>query len=218
MTLSVLSSLLLGRLEACLASLGCQFEHAYGEITCSVPAVHYLTVLQRLRSEPQLAFDQLIDLCGVDYGQYHGRSPEDPRYAVVLHLLSVQHNWRVRVQVFCPNDDSPLLPTAVGIWASANWFEREAFDLFGILFEGHPDLRRILTDYGFVGHPMRKDFPVTGHVEVRYDADKKAVIYEPVSIEPRELTPRVVRPENYGKASVTMTKTAEKITGVSSRS
>ena len=171
---------------------------ALGEITITVPAAAYLETMQRLRDDPALKFEQLMDLCGLDYSDYKNQPWDGARYAVVLHLLSITHNWRVRVRVFAPEDDLPALASVNEIWSSANWFEREAFDLFGIIFEGHLDLRRILTDYGFIGHPMRKDFPVTGHVEMRYDAEKKRVIYQPVSIEPREVVPRVVREDHYG--------------------
>ncbi|KPF47747.1 NADH dehydrogenase [beta proteobacterium AAP121] len=171
---------------------------ALGEITITVPAAAYAATMQRLRDEPSLKFEQLIDLCGLDYSDYKNQPWDGPRYAVVSHLLSVTHNWRVRVRAFAPDDDLPALPSVNEIWSSANWFEREAFDLYGIIFEGHLDLRRILTDYGFIGHPMRKDFPVTGNVEMRYDAEKKRVIYQPVTVEPREVVPRVVREDNYG--------------------
>ncbi len=171
---------------------------ALGEITITVPGAAYLATMQRLRDDPALKFEQLMDLCGVDYIDYRNQPWEGPRYAVVVHLLSLTHNWRVRVRVFAPDDDLPALASVNDVWSSANWFEREAFDLFGIIFEGHLDLRRILTDYGFIGHPMRKDFPVSGHVEMRYDAQKKRVIYQPVSIEPREVVPRVVREDRYG--------------------
>jgi len=171
---------------------------ALGEITITVPEPAYLATMQRLRDDPALKFEQLMDLCGVDYIDYRNQPWEGPRYAVVAHLLSLTHNWRVRVRVFAPDDDLPALASVNDVWSAANWFEREAFDLFGIIFEGHLDLRRILTDYGFIGHPMRKDFPVTGHVEMRYDAQKKRVIYQPVSIEPREVVPRVVREDRYG--------------------
>ena len=169
-----------------------------GEITIVLPAADYAAVMQTLRDDPALKFEQLIDLCGVDYSDYKNQPWEGPRYAVVSHLLSIVHNWRVRVKVFAPDDDLPTVFSVTELWTSANWFEREAFDLFGIIFEGHTDLRRILTDYGFIGHPMRKDFPVTGHVEMRYDAEKRRVIYQPVSIEPREVVPRVVREDHYG--------------------
>ncbi len=169
-----------------------------GEITLTVAAAHYTQAVLLLRDDPALHFEQLIDLCGMDYSDYRNQPQEGPRYAVVLHQLSVQHNWRVRLRVFVPDDDFPALPSVNEVWNSANWFEREAFDLYGIIFEGHLDLRRILTDYGFIGHPMRKDFPTTGHVEMRYDPEKKRVIYQPVTIEPREIVPRIVREDNYG--------------------
>ena len=173
-----------------------------GELTITVKAADYLAVCAALRDDPSLRFEQLIDLCGIDYSSYKdgGASAfaEGPRYAVVLHLLSLTHNRRLRVRVFCPDDDLPLVPSVNEIWNAANWFEREAFDLYGIVFEGHADLRRILTDYGFIGYPFRKDFPVSGHVEMRYDPEQKRVIYQPVTIEPREITPRVIREEHYG--------------------
>ncbi|MBS3998755.1 MAG: NADH-quinone oxidoreductase subunit C [Hydrogenophaga sp.] len=169
-----------------------------GEVTLTVSAGHYLAVMQTLRSAPQAQFEQLIDLCGVDYQDYGDGRWEGQRFAAVVHLLSVSLNHRVRVRVFCPEDDFPVLPSVTSIWASANWYEREAFDLFGIVFDGHDDLRRILTDYGFIGHPFRKDFPLSGHVEMRYDATRQRVVYEPVSIEPREIVPRVIREDNYG--------------------
>ena len=169
-----------------------------GEITITVPHDRYLASAIRLRDDPALKFEQLMDLCGVDYSDYRNEPWEGRRYAAVSHLLSISHNWRVRLKVFAPDDELPSLASVTDVWASANWFEREAFDLYGMIFEGHTDLRRILTDYGFIGHPMRKDFPTTGHVEMRYDAEKKRVIYQPVSIEPREIVPRVVREDNYG--------------------
>ncbi len=169
-----------------------------GEITIAVAADHYLPACRQLRDDPALHFEQLIDLCGVDCSDFRNEPWQGLRYAVVLHLLSVRHNWRVRLKVFAPDDDLPAVTSVNELWNSANWFEREAFDLFGIIFEGHLDLRRILTDYGFIGHPMRKDFPVSGHVEMRYDPEKKRVIYQPVTIEPREVVPRVVREDNYG--------------------
>ncbi|MSQ53772.1 MAG: NADH-quinone oxidoreductase subunit C [Betaproteobacteria bacterium] len=170
-----------------------------GEVTLELRAADYLAVAKTLRDESSLRFEQLIDLCGVDYSTYGDRPWERERFAAVLHLISISNNWRLRVRVFCPKDDFPLLPSVIEIWPSVNWYEREAFDLFGIVFEGHPDLRRILTDYGFIGHPFRKDFPISGHVEMRYDPEQKRVVYQPVSIEPREITPRVVREENYGE-------------------
>jgi NADH-quinone oxidoreductase subunit C len=169
-----------------------------GEITITVGAAQYLATVNTLRDHPTLKFEQLIDLCGVDYSDYRNEPCEGPRYCVVSHLLSVAHNWRMRLKVFAPDDDLPAVDSITPVWSSANWFEREAFDLFGIIFEGHIDLRRILTDYGFIGHPMRKDFPTTGHVEMRYDPEKKRVIYQPVTIEPREIVPRVVREDHYG--------------------
>jgi NADH-quinone oxidoreductase subunit C len=169
-----------------------------GELTLTVRAADYLSVMQSLRDAPEARFEQLIDLCGMDYQTYGDGRWEGQRFAAVVHLLSVEHNHRVRVRVFCPEDDFPVLDSVTPIWAAANWYEREAFDLYGIVFEGHDDLRRILTDYGFIGHPFRKDFPLSGHVEMRYDAERQRVIYEPVSIEPREITPRIIREDNYG--------------------
>jgi NADH-quinone oxidoreductase subunit C len=167
-------------------------------LTLVVRSEDYLDVATTLRDDPTLGFDQLMDLCGVDYSDYDNTTWEGPRFAVVSHLLSVKHNWRLRLRVFAPEDSFPLVASVTPIWNSANWFEREAFDLFGILFEGHDDLRRILTDYGFIGHPFRKDFPVSGNVEMRYDPEQKRVIYQPVTVETREVTPRVIREENYG--------------------
>jgi NADH-quinone oxidoreductase subunit C len=172
-----------------------------GEIAITVRAADYLTVALQLRDDPALAFEQCIDLCGMDMSSWKDRPWEGPRYVVVSQLLSVAKNWRLRLKVFCPDDDLPLVASLLDVWSSANWFEREAFDLYGIIFEGHADLRRILTDYGFIGHPMRKDFPTTGHVEMRYDAEQKRVIYQPVTIEPREITPRIVREDHYGGLS-----------------
>jgi NADH-quinone oxidoreductase subunit C len=166
-----------------------------GEITVEVAAADYRAVAERLKA--QCGFEQLIDLCGVDYGAYADKPREGPRFAVVVHLLSITHNWRLRLRAFCPDDEFPVLGSLIEVWPCANWFEREAFDLFGIMFEGHPDLRRILTDYGFVGHPFRKDFPLSGHVEMRYDPEQRRVIYQPVTIDPREVTPRLVREKNY---------------------
>ena len=192
----------LDTLQASLeATLGDKIKHLKrdrGEITITVGAADYLAVATTLRDHAELKFEQLIDLCGLDYSSYKDQPWEGPRYCVTSHLLSVSRNWRVRLKVFAPNDDLPVVASVTDVWSSANWFEREAFDLYGILFDGHVDLRRILTDYGFIGHPMRKDFPVSGHVEMRYDAEQKRVIYQPVTIEPREITPRVVREENYG--------------------
>jgi len=169
-----------------------------GEITIAVSSSDYPSVALALRDHADLRFEQLIDLCGVDYSDYRNRPWEGARYVVVSHLLSVSKNWRVRLKVSCPDDDWPAVASLSEVWSSCNWFEREAFDLYGIVFEGHTDLRRILTDYGFIGHPFRKDFPTTGHVEMRYDPEKKRVIYQPVTIEPREITPRIVREDQYG--------------------
>lgn len=171
---------------------------ALGEVTVTVASADYLNVAKILHDAPDCCFEQMVDLCGVDYSEYKDMPNEGPRYCVVLHLLSVSLNQRVRLKVFAPDNDLPVLGSVTEIWNSANWFEREAFDLFGIVFEGHSDLRRILTDYGFIGHPFRKDFPTTGHVEMRYDAESKRVIYQPVTIEPREITPRIIREDNYG--------------------
>jgi len=171
---------------------------ALGEVTLVVKAGDYLEAMQTLRDAPGCKFEQLIDICGVDYSAWRDSEWEGLRYCAVSHLLSVSLNQRVRVKVFCPDDDFPVLPSVMQIWNSANWFEREAFDLYGIVFEGHVDLRRILTDYGFIGHPFRKDFPLSGHVEMRYDEELKRVVYQPVTIEPREVTPRIIREDNYG--------------------
>ncbi len=173
-----------------------------GEVTITVSAADYEGVALTLRDDASLKFEQLIDLCGMDYSAYKDGAEsvyaEGPRFCVVTHLLSVSMNWRVRLKVFAADDSFPVVASVNPIWNSANWFEREAFDLYGIVFDGHEDLRRILTDYGFIGHPFRKDFPVSGHVEMRYDAEQKRVIYQPVSIEPREITPRIIREDNYG--------------------
>ena len=168
-----------------------------GELTLEVKAADYSATAQVLRDHPELQFQQLIDLCGVDYNAYGDGKWDGPRFAAVAHLLSVERNWRLRVRAFCPDNEFPVLDSLIEVWPSANWFEREAFDLFGIVFTGHPDLRRILTDYGFVGHPFRKDFPIFGTVEMRYDPDQQRVIYQPVTIDPREIVPRIVREENY---------------------
>jgi len=171
---------------------------ALGELTVVVDAANYLAAALALRDSPELRFEQLIDLCGVDYSTYGEGRWVGRRFAAVSQLLSVTHNWRVRLRTFAPDDSFPVVDSLVSVWPSANWFEREAFDLFGIVFTGHPDLRRILTDYGFIGHPFRKDFPISGQVEMRYDPEQKRVIYQPVTIEPREVTPRIIREENYG--------------------
>jgi NADH-quinone oxidoreductase subunit C len=170
---------------------------ALDELTVVVKAEHLLSVCAALRDDGKLHFEQLIDITGIDYSHYGDGAYEGPRFAAIYHLLSLKHNWRLRLRVFAANDDFPVLESVIGIWACANWYEREAFDLYGIMFTGHPDLRRILTDYGFVGHPFRKDFPLSGNVEMRYDPDQKRVIYQPVTIEPRVITPRIVREENY---------------------
>ena len=185
-------------LEGALGDRIVSLVRARGELTITVAARRYLEAAQMLRDDAGLKFEQLIDLAGVDYSSYRDEPWEGRRYGVVSHLLSVTHNWRVRLKVFAPDDELPQVASLTEVWSAANWFEREAFDLYGVIFEGHVDLRRILTDYGFIGHPMRKDFPVSGHVEMRYDEQKKRVIYQPVTIEPREIVPRVVREDHYG--------------------
>jgi NADH-quinone oxidoreductase subunit C len=169
-----------------------------GELTLVVSAADHLEVATVLRDHPSLRFDTLLDLCGVDYLNYAEGAYDGRRFAAVVHLLSVELNQRLRLRTFCPEDDFPVIASLTGVWPAVGWFEREAFDLFGIVFEGHADLRRILTDYGFVGHPFRKDFPVSGYVEMRYDPEQRRVIYQPVTIEPREIVPRVIREEGYG--------------------
>ncbi len=191
---------LLARVEDVLGERIVARRVALGEATIEVAAADWLEVAHTLRDDPGLRFDLMMDLCGIDYSGYKDGAWQGKRFAVVLHLLSVVKNHRLRVRAFCEDDALPLIASLVDVWPAANWFEREAFDLYGIVFEGHPDLRRILTDYGFVGHPFRKDFPISGHVELRYDPEQKRVIYQPVSIEPREVTPRIVREENYGEA------------------
>ncbi|HMV61709.1 MAG TPA: NADH-quinone oxidoreductase subunit C [Zoogloea sp.] len=171
---------------------------AAGEVTLEVRSENYLAVAESLRDDPELAFEQLVDLTGVDYSVHALADSFSGRFAVVSHLLSIRHNVRLRLRTFAEDSDFPMVASLCAVWPSANWFEREAFDLFGVMFMGHPDLRRILTDYGFVGHPFRKDFPVSGFVEMRYDQDLGRVIYQPVSIEPRENTPRIVREDSYG--------------------
>ena len=185
-----LESVLGARLETLVAQRG--------EITITVSAADYREACLALRDDPALRFEQLIDLCGVDYSEYRDQPWDGLRFCVVSHLLSVSLNWRVRLKVFCVDDDVPSIASLNDVWSSANWFEREAFDLYGIIFEGHLDLRRILTDYGFIGHPFRKDFPTSGTVEMRYDPEKKRVIYQPVTIEARDITPRIIREDNYG--------------------
>ncbi len=187
--------------DAVLAALGDKVQQmsiALGELTLSVTSAHYRDAALILRDAPGCQFEQLLDLCGVDYSEHGGGSSDGPRFCVVSHLLSVSLNQRIRLKVFAPDDGMPVVDSLAGIWNSANWFEREAFDLFGIVFDGHTDLRRILTDYGFIGHPFRKDFPTTGHVEMRFDAEQARVIYQPVTIEAREITPRIIREDHYG--------------------
>ena len=188
-----------GHIESTLGVLAKSIDLELGEITVQVAPADYLKVATLLRDAPGCQFEQLLDLCGVDYSDYREGGWDGQRYCVVSHLLSVSLNQRVRLKVFAPDDDLPVVDSINGIWSSANWLEREAFDLYGIVFEGHNDLRRILTDYGFIGHPFRKDFPVSGHVEMIYDVERKRVIYQPVSIEPREITPRIIREDNYGE-------------------
>jgi NADH-quinone oxidoreductase subunit C len=185
-------------LSAALGPLAKRIDLKLGELTVLVSAADYLAAAALLRDAPGCQFEQLLDVCGVDYSDYRDGGWEGPRYCVVSHLLSISLNQRVRLKVFAPDDDLPVVDSLTGLWSSANWFEREAFDLYGIVFEGHSDLRRILTDYGFIGHPFRKDFPVSGNVEMRYDPERQRVIYQPVTIEPREIVPRIIREENYG--------------------
>ncbi|MDE2418177.1 MAG: NADH-quinone oxidoreductase subunit C [Burkholderiales bacterium] len=186
---------------AIVAALGDKIKRisiALDEVSVHVAADDYLVAAQALRDAPGCQFEQLLDLCGVDYSEYPDGTPDGRRFCVVSHLLSVSLNQRVRLKVSAPDDDMPLVPSVTDIWNSANWFEREAFDLYGIVFDGHNDLRRILTDYGFIGHPFRKDFPTTGYVEMRFDAEQSRVVYQPVTIETREITPRIIREDNYG--------------------
>jgi NADH-quinone oxidoreductase subunit C len=185
-------------LAVTLGPLAKRIDLKLGELTVVVAAADYLAAAALLRDAPGCKFEQLLDVCGVDYSDYRDGGWEGPRYCVVSHLLSISLNQRVRLKVFAPDDDLPVVDSLTGLWSSANWFEREAFDLYGIVFEGHSDLRRILTDYGFIGHPFRKDFPVSGHVEMRYDPERKRVIYQPVTIEPRVITPRIIREDKYG--------------------
>ena len=185
--------------EATLGALAKKVTLAFGEVTVVVAASHYVAAALALRNGESCRFELLVDLCGVDYSEFGDGGYEGPRFCASSHLLSITLNQRVRLKVFADDDSFPVLPSLTEVWSSANWFEREAFDLFGIVFEGHNDLRRILTDYGFIGHPFRKDFPTSGHVEMRYDAEQKRVIYQPVSIEPREITPRIIREDKYGE-------------------
>lgn len=194
MSLSQLKS----EIELLCAEKVVEISESLGELTLVVKARDYLEVCETLRDGEGLEFDTMIDLCGMDYSEYKNTGTEGPRFAVVVHLLSVTLNHRLRLRVYCANDDLPEVPSIKNLWSAADWFEREAFDLYGIVFDGHDDLRRILTDYGFVGHPFRKDFPVTGYVEMRYDPEQRRVIYQPVTIEPRDQTPRVVREDSYG--------------------
>ena len=184
--------------EAALGSKVQRIVIVHGEVTVWVKSEDYLAAAMLLRTDAACSFEQLIDLCGVDYSSYKDGAYEGARFCVVLHLLSVSLNQRLRLKVFAPDDSFPLVASVNDVWNSANWFEREAFDLFGIVFEGHNDLRRILTDYGFIGHPFRKDFPTSGHVEMRFDAEQARVVYQPVTIEAREITPRIIREDNYG--------------------
>ena len=189
---------LAANLDKVLGKRAQSIETALGEVTIVLNADTYLESAVLLRDDPSLAFEQLIDLCGVDYQDFRDGAWAGQRFAAVTHLLSLAHNWRLRVRVFAPEDSYPVVASLTLVWAVANWFEREAFDLYGILFDGHDDLRRILTDYGFIGHPFRKDFPISGNVEMRYDPELKRVVYQPVTIEAREITPRIVREEQYG--------------------
>ena len=189
---------LAANLEKVLGQRAQSIQIALGEVTVVLKADTYFESAMLLRDEPSLAFEQLIDLCGVDYQDFREGQWGGQRFAAVTHLLSLAHNWRLRVRVFAPEDTYPVVASLTPVWAAANWFEREAFDLYGILFDGHEDLRRILTDYGFIGHPFRKDFPISGNVEMRYDPELKRVVYQPVTIEAREITPRIVREEQYG--------------------
>ena len=200
-TFAVDPEVLKANVVAALGDKAVRVSVALGEVTVVVSALNYLESAQILKDSPLCRFEMLVDLCGVDYSEYKDNREGEysaGRYCVVSHLLSVSLNQRIRLKVFAPKNDVPVVASLCNVWAAVSWFEREAFDLFGIIFEGHNDLRRILTDYGFIGHPFRKDFPTTGHVEMRYDAEQKRVIYQPVSIEPREITPRIIREDNYG--------------------
>jgi NADH-quinone oxidoreductase subunit C len=186
------------RIETALAGQYINLDSQVGELTLTVTPDQYLSVAKVLRDDVQLHFETALDLCGVDFSTYGDGRWDGARYGVVTHLLSVKNNCRLRLRVFASDDDFPVLPSLLDIWPAVGWYEREAFDLFGLMFDGHPDLRRILTDYGFVGHPFRKDFPVSGYVEMRYDPEQKRVVYQPVTIDPREIIPRVIREEGYG--------------------
>ena len=185
-------------LDSSLAGRIVSLSESLGELTLVVDAKDYSATAQWLRGDPAVRFEELIDLCGVDYSGFGEGRWKGRRFAVVSHLLSLAHNWRLRLRAFAPDDAFPVVDSLTGVWPNADWYEREAFDLFGIMFTGHADLRRILTDYGFIGHPFRKDFPLSGNVEMRYDPEQKRVIYQPVTIEPREITPRVIREDEYG--------------------
>ncbi|GAA6142033.1 NADH-quinone oxidoreductase subunit C [Hydrogenophaga sp. 5NK40-0174] len=184
--------------QAALGDKAQSIDIQHEEVTVTIKAADYFEAMQTLRDHEATRFEQLIDLCGIDYSAYGDGRWDGLRFAAISHLLSVSLNQRLRVRVFAADDDFPVVPSVTTIWNSANWYEREAFDLYGVVFEGHNDLRRILTDYGFIGHPFRKDFPLSGNVEMRYDAERARVVYEPVTIEPREITPRVIREDNYG--------------------
>jgi len=187
-----------GALTEALGDKVQSLTEALGELTLVVKSGDYVAAAQTLRDSPSLAFEELLDLCGVDYSVWGDGSRSGPRFAAVSHLLSLANNWRLRLRTFAPDDDFPVLDSLTGVYPNANWYEREAFDLYGIVFQGHNDLRRLLTDYGFIGHPFRKEFPVSGNVEMRYDPEQGRVIYQPVTIEPREITPRIIREDAYG--------------------
>lgn len=198
---------LAANLQKILSDQQADISHALGELTILIHSRDFLSIAETLRNHTDLVFDTLVDLCGVDYSEYTtnthaGYKRGDKRFAVVYHLLSVKHNHRLRMRVFVEDNEFPMLDSVIYIWPSANWYEREAFDLFGIIFNNHPDLRRILTDYGFIGNPFRKDFPLSGHMEMQYDPDQKRVIYQPITIEPREITPYIIREEQYGKEEI----------------
>jgi NADH-quinone oxidoreductase subunit C len=200
--MSDLHDKILIEIQQALPGVDCKLTIQHGELNLKVKATDWIQVATALRDHSNLHFEQLIDLCGVDWSEYAGLEANASRYGVVVHLLSIKNNQRLRLKAYCLDDDYPMIQSLVEIWPNANWYEREAFDVMGIVFDGHPDLRRILTDYGFVGHPFRKDFPISGHVEMRYDAEQQRVIYQPVSIEPRNNVPRIVREEHYGDTEV----------------
>ncbi len=196
--LDILNSAITQNLDGIYANL---YQFKDQEITIEVQPAKLIELMSILKNHEDLHFEQCQDVCGVDYLHYKEQQDERPldapRFASVYHLLSIKHNWLVRVKCFAENNDFPVIPSVIDLWSSVNWFERESFDLFGIVYDGHPDLRRILTDYGFIGHPFRKDFPLSGYMEMRYDEEQKRVIYQPVTIEPRVVTPRIIREENY---------------------